>query len=206
MREAVAAGVPFLEMGDVEWEREREREREREWEREVESTGTGGWGAPGWSGLGSLSESRSEEMGTEREGGFVASEDGYIAVPEVGHIHDSRGTEEQGAEERTTRRAEGRVIRPAEERAVRPAVDPRGTGVHETALEAGWRPGYLRRRVILSFAAVFAVLLTIVEVLAGVDKARGGLGDGSVPILWGYVPTIRKSLRPTTHPYLLAIC
>ena len=180
MREAVAAGVPFLEMGDVEGEGEREGAREGE----GEGTGTGGWGTPGWSGIGSWSGSR-DGVETEWERDPWASGDGYVAVPEGGHIRDSRSAEEQGTNEGTWR----------------PAVDRRGAGLYETALESGWRPGYLRRRVILSFAAVFVVLLAIIEVLAGVDKARGGLGDGSVSILWGYIPTIRELLR-THSPFI----
>lgn len=183
LREAAAAGVPFLEMGNVEGE------GSRGWEGSREGVGTGGWGVPGGSGFDVQGGLRDGNFGASREGYAGTSGDGYVAVPEVGHIRDSTGTE-RGSEEGGRRRG----------------VAQSGTEVYEAALESGWRPGYLRRRVILSFAAVFAVLLTIIEVLAGLDKARGGLGDGSVSILWGYVPTIRESLRthlPFSYPLVL---
>lgn len=77
--------------------------------------------------------------------------------------------------------------------------------VNEAALESGWRPGYLRRRVVISFIAAFAALAIMLEVLAAVDQARGSLGSGGgrVSVLWGYLPTIstwhRSSFRSVTN-------
>lgn len=151
LREAAAAGVPFLEYRDVEMS-------------SPQTSGTGGWGTPGGG-------SRAFSWYSVGSGEQVGSPTGGYDRPSVSGI----------AEE--TREMPGHTGVP--------------TKVNETALESGWRPGYLRRRVVLSFIAGFAALTVTLGILSAVDRANGGLGDGrgGASILWAYLPTISKRLH-----------
>lgn len=69
-----------------------------------------------------------------------------------------------------------------------------GTNDEESGLGVNWKPRYLTRRIVASFAAVFVVLVIIVEALAGVDRESSGLGypNGGVSVLWTYGPPASK--------------
>lgn len=151
VREAAAAGVPFLEYGDVEMS-------------SSQNWGTGGWGTPG---------GRSRAFSGESVG----------SVEQVG---SSTGGQDWHS-----------ISAIAEERREAPRDSGRKAEANDEALESGWRPGYLRRRAVLSFIAGFVALVVTLEVLSAVDQANGGLGDGrgGVSVLWGYLPTISKHLR-----------
>lgn len=58
-------------------------------------------------------------------------------------------------------------------------------------VELPWRPLYLRRRVLLSFAAVFALTFIAIEVLHGVSNNHHAIAsaDAELHYLWTYGPT-----------------
>lgn len=148
LREAAAAGVPFLNYGDVEMS-------------SSQSWGRAGWGTPA---------GRSRAF----SGTSAGSGDG------VGN--STEGRDWHG------------ISAIAEERREEPEDSSSKGEANEAALESGWRPGYLRRRSVVSFMAGFVALMVALEVLSTVDQANGGLGDGRgrVSVLWGYLPTISK--------------
>jgi len=54
-----------------------------------------------------------------------------------------------------------------------------------------WRPFYLQRTVILSFAVIFAAILVVIQVLLAISNRNNGLGTGyrGQQYLWIYGPT-----------------
>ncbi|KEY66643.1 hypothetical protein S7711_01937 [Stachybotrys chartarum IBT 7711] len=66
----------------------------------------------------------------------------------------------------------------------------RKEGIYDARLR--WRPEYLRRRIVLSFAVLFAVLIVLVEILLDVSLSRNGVGsaDGAARYLWQYGVTV----------------
>jgi hypothetical protein len=64
-----------------------------------------------------------------------------------------------------------------------------------------WTPPILRSRVLIAFAALFAVLLAIIEVLFRVSNENQGLGSSEpgYHYLWTYGPTAGRS--PWQYPW-----
>ncbi|KAK4150889.1 hypothetical protein C8A00DRAFT_17622 [Chaetomidium leptoderma] len=63
-----------------------------------------------------------------------------------------------------------------------------------------WRPFYLRRRILFSFAVVFALLIVAIETLLAVSNKNNGIATGfaSQHYLWTYGPTAFLTLIAAT--------
>jgi hypothetical protein len=61
--------------------------------------------------------------------------------------------------------------------------------------QEGWTPLFLRRRTLLLFAGVFAMLLTVLEVLRKLSRDKQGFGPvgSSKHFLWTYIPAAGES-------------
>ncbi|SPO05917.1 uncharacterized protein DNG_08606 [Cephalotrichum gorgonifer] len=135
------------------------------------STPSTGWGTPGRR-LSRASAGPGRSGGGENTG---ASGSRYLGTL-TEEMRDRRGGEGGG-----------------ERRAV---VDARITRENRATAESGWRPGYLRRRVVASFVAGFGALIITIEVLCAADRANDGLREGrkGISVFWGYLPTIILTL------------
>ncbi|KAF3020915.1 hypothetical protein E8E14_001823 [Neopestalotiopsis sp. 37M] len=62
---------------------------------------------------------------------------------------------------------------------------------HLVSLDSGWRPSYLRRRVLSIFCFTFAVVLLALELLLGISQTNNGIATGrhSEHYAWTYGPT-----------------
>jgi hypothetical protein len=77
----------------------------------------------------------------------------------------------------------------AEDRADAPQLNHSAGSV--SSLTHGWRPGYLRRRVLMIFLVLFCLCLATLEILYQVSQNRNGLvaADQSRRYLWTFGPT-----------------
>jgi hypothetical protein len=72
------------------------------------------------------------------------------------------------------------------------------SGVSSPGVEApmthGWRPSYLRRRIIVAFIVVFVAIIIAIEAMYGYSKTHHGVAriDESLELLWTFGPTAGK--------------
>jgi len=96
-----------------------------------------------------------------------------------------------------------------------PSSDPEGPNVPDTepviqlAVSHGWRPEYLRRRVLIIFNACFITIMIAVEVLYILSWKRKGLvwvENLSLSYLWTFGPTagVLRSLLALPFPLSFA--